>query len=133
MNSGGNEPRTRRDWIDHRRKELRLTLDELATAMGRKRETLRLILNGSNQPTLKTIERLEDALQWKSGSWEAIGRGDPPTPLPAIDVRTASLDDLVDTFADMADHLTDAELMEAVGRVLRIRQKRRSEAGQQSD
>ena len=133
MNSGGNEPRTRRDWIDQRRKELRITMEELALLADRSREGLRLILNGTSTPTAKTVRRIEAALQWASGSWEDIAAGKPPSPLTVIDVRTASPEEVADAVADMAEHLSDAELLEAVTRVLQIRQNRRLQVGHQPD
>lgn len=67
--------------MDDRRRELRLTWDQVAAAAGVNRETLRLIRQGDGQLRPLTKDGIEDALQWQRGSIDAILAGGDPTPI----------------------------------------------------
>lgn len=90
--SSGRAPARARlaDLMDARRRDLRLTWDEVATRAGINRETLRQIRNGNGdiRPLSKT--GIEDALEWERGSVDAILAGSEPTP---IEPRHVALSD----------------------------------------
>lgn len=67
--------------MDDRRRELRLTWDQVAAAAGVNRETLRLIRQGDGQIRPLTKDGIEDALQWQRDSIDAILAGGDPTPI----------------------------------------------------
>lgn len=73
--------RTLKGWIESRRVELGMTLDEVATAAGLTTEGIRLITNGTRTPRPLTQGKLERGLQWRPGSIAAILAGDAPLPL----------------------------------------------------
>lgn len=74
--------------MDHRRLELGMKWDEVATAAGIKPPTLRAIRNGTNSPSPLTRRGLERALNWEPGSIEAIlDGGDLPSPMDAADAK----------------------------------------------
>lgn len=67
--------------MDQRRRELRLTWDQVASRAGINRETLRQIRNGISESIRPlTAAGIEDALQWEHGSIDAILAGGAPTP-----------------------------------------------------
>jgi transcriptional regulator with XRE-family HTH domain len=66
------------EWINERRIDLGMRLEDLATAAGITREALRQIRHGGGS-RLKTDRDLEDALQWERGSLNAIRNGGQPT------------------------------------------------------
>ena len=64
------------DLMDQRRRDLRLTWDQVAARADIHRETLRQIRNGSSD-TIRPLSAagLEDALEWERGSIDTILRG----------------------------------------------------------
>lgn len=66
--------------MDGRRRELRLTWDEVAAHAGIHRETLRQIRTGSGNIRPLSATGIEGALHWAPGSIDAIISGGEPTP-----------------------------------------------------
>jgi transcriptional regulator with XRE-family HTH domain len=77
--------------MDARRRDLRLTWDEVATRAGINRETLRQIRIGNGDIRPLSATGIEDALGWDRGSIEAILAGDKPTTFYA-DAERATLE-----------------------------------------
>lgn len=67
--------------MDSRRRDLRLTWDEVAARAGINRETLRQIRIGSGEIRALSVTGIEDALEWERGSIDAILADGEPTPL----------------------------------------------------
>lgn len=69
------------DLMDERRRQLRLTWDEVASRASIHRETLRNLRTGVSA-NLRPLTKagLEGALKWKDGSVDAILAGGAPTP-----------------------------------------------------
>ena len=69
------------DLMDQRRRDLRLTWDQVASRAGIHRETLRQIRSGTSD-TIRPLSRagLEDALEWERGSIETTLCGGVPAP-----------------------------------------------------
>jgi hypothetical protein len=64
------------DLMDARRRDLRLTWDEVASQAGIHRETLRQIRAGTGAIRPLSATGIEDALEWERGSIEALLRGE---------------------------------------------------------
>lgn len=79
--------RTRGWWMDERRGELDLTLDEVAARAGVSTETLRQAANGRRMRT-NNKKKIERALEWEYGSIDAIDAGNPPTRLSEQEARS---------------------------------------------
>lgn len=69
--------------MDQRRRDLRLTWDQVASQAGIHRETLRQIRAGGGSIRPLSATGIEDALQWHRGSVDAILAGGDPTTLEA--------------------------------------------------
>lgn len=113
------------DWIDARCAELGLGYAELADRIGRSPQALLGIRTGKTKPRHTTARAIERALDWESGSVEAILRsGDAPTVIaPAEAVVRMSVDDLADAFAELAKEKSDQELLEIMAQVMRLRSR----------
>jgi hypothetical protein len=74
------EPGTLGWWVDDRRAELDMTWNELAERAGLGKETLFRAIQGRPMRT-RTKKAIERALQWQSGSIDAIRRGGRPANL----------------------------------------------------
>src|ERR1017187_678062 len=87
-----------RDLIDHRRLELRLRWQDVATAGGISLKALHSVRTGNAGIAAPTRGGIEDGLRWQSGSVDSILEGGDPTPLgsragsgvPAIDEALAT-------------------------------------------
>lgn len=77
--------RTLKGWIERRRVELGMTLDEVAVASGLTTEGIRLIATGARTPRALTQRKLERGLRWRPGSVAAILAGGAPIPLELDD------------------------------------------------
>lgn len=66
--------------MNERRLQLGMEWKDVATKTGVSYETLRNLRLGKRKASELTIRRLEDALQWKHGSIDAILAGGDPTP-----------------------------------------------------
>lgn len=73
-------------WMDERRGELDLTLDEVAARAGVSTETFRQAANGRRMRT-NNKKKIERALGWEYGSIDAIDAGDPPIKLSEQEVQ----------------------------------------------
>lgn len=67
-----------KSWIEERRVELGLTIDELAERSGVARGTIYNLYNGRN-PWNSKKQALEDALGWTRGSIDTVRAGGSPT------------------------------------------------------
>jgi transcriptional regulator with XRE-family HTH domain len=77
--------------MDERRRDLRLTWDQVAGRAGINRETLRQIRTGSGNIRPLSATGIEDALEWDRGSIDRILAGGDPAPVG--DRRVALADD----------------------------------------
>jgi transcriptional regulator with XRE-family HTH domain len=74
--------------VRQRRRELRLTQEEVRELGGPSTATVRLIEKGEPTDLRRgTVEQLEKALQWETGSVELIMLGEKPIPLVPESVR----------------------------------------------
>lgn len=93
MKSGKRQPRARlADLMNQRRLELRLTWDEVARTAGIHRETLRVIRSGSGSLRDLTKSGIENALEWRPGSIDAILEGRDPAVAGAAEHAQARSD-----------------------------------------
>lgn len=68
--------------IEARRRELGLSLREVADIAGVTGETLRAVRKGSNEPSSLTKSGIERALSWEAGSVDAVLGGGRPVLMP---------------------------------------------------
>lgn len=67
--------------MERRRVELDMSWREFASRANLSYEGLRGIRRGDRRPSTRAARRLEDVLQWKHGSIDAILAGGDPTPV----------------------------------------------------
>jgi transcriptional regulator with XRE-family HTH domain len=75
--------------MEERRQALGMTWAEVASEAKITVETLRAIRRGNNQPSTLTKRGLERALQWQTGSIQAVLAGGDPSPVGAMPSLTA--------------------------------------------
>ena len=111
--------------MDERRRELRLTWDEVATRAGIHRETLRQIRNGTGSIRPLSITGLEDALGWPHGHIDAIlgGAAAGAPSEPDVTAQTVSWDELLELIED-ARATNDRLVYDALMAVKRLRDAR---------
>lgn len=85
--------------MNDRRLDLDLSWDEVAAAARRSVATLRSIRRGTSQPSDLTKRRIENVLQWDTGSIDAILAGGDPTPLERNPEPEPDIADLADRVA----------------------------------
>lgn len=102
--------------MEQRRVELRMSWREVSSAAGMSYEGLRAIRKGDRHPNPVTKGRIEDALQWSSGSVDAVLAGGEPTPAQP---PQPSLRNDPDELARV-----EALLEEAMAELNRLKQKR---------
>jgi transcriptional regulator with XRE-family HTH domain len=112
--SSGRAPARARlaELMDSRRRDLRLTWDEVAARAGIHRETLRQIRIGKGDIRPLSATGIEDALQWEHGSIDGILEGGEPTVRQLTDAGRAD-DELSvtrdPTVAELAERLKQQE------------------------
>ncbi len=74
-----------RDAVVRRRAELGLSQRSLADLAGVSLGTATRLERGAGPPRVSTVPKLEDALQWPRGTFQAIRDGDAPPKLPPRD------------------------------------------------
>lgn len=112
--------------MDERRRDLRLTWDEVAARAGIHRETLRQIRNGTGRIRPLSVTGLEDALEWPHGRIDAILDGDVgPTEVsePNLAAQHVSWDELLELIED-ARASDDRLIYDALMAVKRLRDAR---------
>jgi hypothetical protein len=96
--------------MDSRRRDLRLTWDEVAAHAGIHRETLRQIRIGSGDIRPLSAAGIENALEWERGSIDAILEGrDPTTITEAADGQLLERDHQDPAVAKLAERLERQE------------------------
>jgi hypothetical protein len=78
--------------MDERRKELRLTWNQVAQRGSTTDETLRQVRTGQQRIQAMTMRAVEAGLQWGKGSVESILDGGDPTEGDAVTVEPAGRD-----------------------------------------
>lgn len=78
------------EWMDESRKRLRVSWADIARDMDMTEENLLRIRRGRISISLKAARKIEDALQWESGSVEAaVLHGRRPVAAPAFELPVA--------------------------------------------
>lgn len=103
--------------IEDRRGELGLSLREVAQLAGITAETLRAVRKGANDPSPLTKRGIERALEWTSGSVDAVLAGREPRALRS----STSPMDRAEAILEENERLA-AELVE---RVMRLNRRKR--------
>lgn len=111
--------------VNKRRRELGLSLDDVATGGGPSQVTVSNIEQGStNRPHFGTFAKLDTVLKWKSGSAARAFDGQEPDPLESVGSPrrsgrglAASPDHVVVPIKTVADLLTSAQKIERLAGV----------------
>lgn len=118
--------------VNARRNELGFRSQQaLADAANVSRDRVNKLENGE-RISLNLMSRVENVLQWEPGSLDRLfGGGEPAIKGVAenssasegahIDVAKASTEELASLFMDLAKDHSDAEVMEAMARVIKVR------------
>lgn len=99
MHNVGGGPRGLKEWIDHRRLELGMTMLELAETAELSEEGIRKVASGERQPRKRTQMKIEAALRWAPGSVSAILVGEAPTAI--AESHQASPQELIEELIDL--------------------------------
>lgn len=119
--------------VTARRNELGFrTQKALADAAGVSRDRINKLENGE-RISLNLMSRVENTLQWEPGSLDRLFDGGEPvvktassdsavlTEAARVDVRKASTEELAALFMDMAKDHSDAEILDVMARVMKLR------------